>query len=137
MPTPCGVPLWSRSPCPKLHATHVRAGAREPGSGAGSGSEHTSCARRRRSQPARCRCVAVRTYTPRVTIAHFTLRLVSRRMLAPTVAHLAFARDDGLPLDFIPGQFIQVHFEYADGSPARRSYSLATIRAPGDAPDGT
>mgnify|MGYP001344734236 CR=1 FL=1 len=74
---------------------------------------------------------------PRVTIAHFTLRLVSRRMLAPTVAHLAFARDDGLPLDFIPGQFIQVHFEYADGSPARRSYSLATIRAPGDAPDGT
>lgn len=59
--------------------------------------------------------------------ALFPLKLASRRMLAPTVAHLAFSRDDGLPLDYIPGQFIQVHFEYADGSAARRSYSLATI----------
>ena len=57
---------------------------------------------------------------------HFPLKLVSRRMIAPTVAHLSFLRDDGLPLDYIPGQFIQVHFSYADGSPARRSYSLAT-----------
>ena len=60
--------------------------------------------------------------------ALFPLKLVSRRMLAPTVAHLAFTRDDGQPLDFIPGQFLQVHFQYADGTPARRSYSLATIR---------
>ena len=58
-------------------------------------------------------------------------------MLAPTVAHLSFVRDDGQPLDFIPGQFVQVHFEYADGTATKRSYSLATIHdhtaGPGDA----
>jgi len=59
--------------------------------------------------------------------ALFPLKLVSRRMLAPTVAHLAFTRDDGQPLDYIPGQFLQVHFDYADGTATRRSYSLATI----------
>ena len=48
-------------------------------------------------------------------------------MLAPTVAHLSFERDDGQPLDFIPGQFVQVHFHYADGTATKRSYSLATI----------
>lgn len=48
-------------------------------------------------------------------------------MLAPSVRHLAFARDDGAPLDFIPGQFVQVHFHYADGTATKRSYSLATI----------
>ena len=58
---------------------------------------------------------------------HFPLRLVGSRMLAPSVRHLDFARDDGLPLDFIPGQFIQVHFHYSDGSATKRSYSLATI----------
>lgn len=47
-------------------------------------------------------------------------------MIAPSVAHLSFVRDDGLPLDYIPGQFIQIHFDYADGTQARRSYSLAT-----------
>jgi ferredoxin-NADP reductase len=65
------------------------------------------------------------------------LKLVGRRMLAPTVAHLAFVRDDGQPLDFIPGQFVQVHFHYADGTATRRSYSLATIHdhaiGPGEA----
>ena len=58
-------------------------------------------------------------------------------MLAPSVAHLTFTRDDGQPLDFIPGQFIQVHFHYADGTATKRSYSLATIHdhalGPGDA----
>ena len=58
---------------------------------------------------------------------HFPLRLVSSRMIAPSVRHLAFARDDGAPLDFIPGQFVQVHFTYADGTATKRSYSLATI----------
>ncbi len=48
-------------------------------------------------------------------------------MLAPTVRHLVFTRDDGLPLDFIPGQFVQVHFHYEDGAATKRSYSLATI----------
>lgn len=57
-------------------------------------------------------------------------------MIAPTVAHLELVRDDGEPLHFNPGQFIQVHFEYADGTPTKRSYSLATVRGrearPGD-----
>ncbi|MBW8311478.1 MAG: ferredoxin--NADP reductase [Rhizobium sp.] len=68
---------------------------------------------------------------------HFPLRLVGSRMLAPSVRHLAFARDDGQPLDFIPGQFIQVHFNYPDGTPTKRSYSLATMHdhalGPGEA----
>ncbi|TZF90099.1 ferredoxin--NADP reductase [Lysobacter lacus] len=55
------------------------------------------------------------------------MQLVSRRMLAPSVGHYAFVRGDGQPLDFIPGQFIQVHFQYADGTATKRSYSLATI----------
>ncbi len=58
-------------------------------------------------------------------------------MLAPSVGHYSFVRDDGLPLDFIPGQFIQVHFSYADGTATKRSYSLATIHdhamGPGEA----
>ena len=65
------------------------------------------------------------------------MKLVSCRMIAPTVRHLAFVRDDGQPLDFIPGQFVQVHFHYEDGTPAKRSYSLATIHdhamGPGEA----
>ncbi|MUV13175.1 ferredoxin--NADP reductase [Lysobacter sp. HX-5-24] len=48
-------------------------------------------------------------------------------MIAPTVAHLSFVREDGQALDFIPGQFLQVHFHYADGTGTKRSYSLATI----------
>jgi ferredoxin-NADP reductase len=58
-------------------------------------------------------------------------------MLAPSVRHLDFVRDDGQPLDFIPGQFIQVHFTYPDGTATKRSYSLATIHdhalGPGEA----
>ena len=49
-------------------------------------------------------------------------------MLAPSVAHLAFHRDDGQPLEFVPGQFLQVHFHYGDGTATKRSYSLATRR---------
>jgi NAD(P)H-flavin reductase len=72
-----------------------------------------------------------------LAITHFPLKLVARRMLAPSVAHLSFVRDDGQPLDFIPGQFVQVHFHYADGTATKRSYSLATIHdhalGPGEA----
>ena len=60
-------------------------------------------------------------------------------MLAPSVGHYQFVRDDGQPLDFLPGQFIQVHFDYADGTATKRSYSLATIHdhamGPGEAVD--
>lgn len=56
----------------------------------------------------------------------FPIRLLSARPLAPTVYHYVFERSDGDALDFVPGQFIQLHFEYADGTAAKRSYSLAT-----------
>src|SRR3546814_3006264 len=57
-------------------------------------------------------------------------------MLAPSVAHLGFQRDDGLPLEFVPGQFLQVHFHYGDGTPTKRSYSLATRNDTVPAGDG-
>jgi ferredoxin-NADP reductase len=57
----------------------------------------------------------------------FKLRLVASRMLAPAVRHLEFERADGQPFAFVPGQFIQVHFHYADGKPTKRSYSVATV----------
>ena len=60
-------------------------------------------------------------------IQQYPLRLVGSRMLAPSVRHLSFVREDGAALDFIPGQFIQVHFNYGDGTPTKRSYSLATV----------
>ena len=65
---------------------------------------------------------------------HFPLKLVSSRMLAPTVSHLVFVRDDGQALEFIPGQFLQVHFTYADGKPTKRSYSIASVREAAPAP---
>lgn len=57
----------------------------------------------------------------------FKLRLVASHMLAPSVRHLVFERADGAPVAFVPGQFIQIHFRYADGTPTRRSYSIGTI----------
>ena len=41
--------------------------------------------------------------------------------------HLAFEREDGQPFAFVPGQFIQFHFHYADGKPTKRSYSVGTV----------
>lgn len=58
---------------------------------------------------------------------HFQLRLVDSCMLAPAVRHLVFERVDGQPLAFQPGQFLQVHFHYDDGTATKRSYSVATI----------
>lgn len=58
---------------------------------------------------------------------HFKLRLAASHMLAPTVRHLAFERADGRPFAFVPGQFIQVHFHYADGKATKRSYSVGTV----------
>lgn len=48
-------------------------------------------------------------------------------MLAPAVRHLSFERADGKPFAFMPGQFIQIHFHYADGKPTKRSYSVGTV----------
>jgi len=59
-------------------------------------------------------------------IERFQLKLAESFMLAPTVRHLAFERADGAPFAFTPGQFIQVHFNYDDGKPTKRSYSVGT-----------
>ncbi|MGA9422509.1 MAG: FAD-binding oxidoreductase [Rhodanobacteraceae bacterium] len=67
-------------------------------------------------------------------VAHFPLRLESSYMLAPAVRHMAFARADGQPFAFVPGQFVQIHFSYDDGKPTKRSYSVATIGAGGGDP---
>ncbi len=48
-------------------------------------------------------------------------------MLAPAVRHMAFEPADGAPFAFVPGQFVQIHFNYLDGKPTKRSYSVATI----------
>ena len=58
---------------------------------------------------------------------HFTLRLADSRMLAPSVRHLVFERVDGQPLAFVPGQFLQIHFHYDDGTATKRSYSVASV----------
>lgn len=58
---------------------------------------------------------------------HFQLRLVDSTMLAPTVRHMAFERVDGQPLAFVPGQFLQIHFHYSDGTATKRSYSVGTV----------
>ena len=58
---------------------------------------------------------------------HFKLRLAASRMLAPSVRHLAFEREDGAKFAFVPGQFIQIHFHYDDGKPTKRSYSVGTV----------
>ncbi|HEX7348743.1 MAG TPA: FAD-binding oxidoreductase [Rhodanobacteraceae bacterium] len=59
-------------------------------------------------------------------IEHFQLKLADSRMLAPRIRHLAFERADGTAFNFTPGQFIQIHFNYADGKPTKRSYSVGT-----------
>jgi len=59
-------------------------------------------------------------------IEHFQLKLADSRMLAPTVRHLALERADGTPFKFTPGQFVQIHFNYDDGKPTKRSYSVGT-----------
>ena len=66
---------------------------------------------------------------PRTMIEHFQLKLADSHMLAPTVRHLAFERADGAPFKFTPGQFIQIHFNYDDGKPTKRSYSVGTPAA--------
>ena len=50
-------------------------------------------------------------------------------MIAPAVRHMVFERADGDSFAFIPGQFIQIHFSYADGQATKRSYSVATVGA--------
>ncbi|MGP1667225.1 MAG: FAD-binding oxidoreductase, partial [Rhodanobacter sp.] len=61
---------------------------------------------------------------------NFQLRLVESRMLAPAVRHLVLERVDGQGLMLTPGQFMQVHFHYDDGTATKRSYSVASTGVP-------
>ena len=54
----------------------------------------------------------------------FPLRLEAARKVTPSILHLEFRRADGEAFDFVPGQFINVHFEH-EGHPVHRSYSIA------------
>lgn len=67
-------------------------------------------------------------------ISHFDIRLDWARMLHPSCRHLAFRRTDGEELPFIPGQFMQLHFEH-EGEKKRRSYSIATVPCDPSKPD--
>lgn len=62
-----------------------------------------------------------------MAVIQFPLRLVCAHMIAPAVRHMVFERADNDPFAFIPGQFVQIHFQYADDKPTKRSYSIATI----------
>lgn len=59
----------------------------------------------------------------------FSLILKSYREIAPQVRHFVFERADGQSFDFVPGQFINLFFEF-EGAMVQRSYSLANT--PGD-----
>lgn len=59
-----------------------------------------------------------------MAITTFPLQLIWRRQATPHVLHLAFRRSDGAPLDFVPGQFLNLHFA-TDGGGTHRSYSIA------------
>jgi ferredoxin-NADP reductase len=56
----------------------------------------------------------------------FNLILQSAELLTPTVRHLAFTREDGAAMSYIPGQFINIHIVGNDKS-LHRSYSVATL----------
>jgi len=61
-----------------------------------------------------------------MAITTYTLKVEWAKMISPTVRHIAFSRVDGAALQFIPGQFITLHFPFEDKI-LRRSYSLATV----------
>ena len=60
----------------------------------------------------------------------FDARLVAARALSPSVRELTFARADGAPFGFEPGQWVSLVLD-AGGAELRRSYSIASP------PDGT
>lgn len=61
-----------------------------------------------------------------MAIRKFQLVLSSARMVTPRVRELTFTRDDGEPIDFVPGQFVTLHMPHEDDV-LRRSYSIATM----------
>jgi ferredoxin-NADP reductase len=61
-----------------------------------------------------------------VSLTPFELVLESARLATPRVRELSFARADGAPLGFVPGQFITFHIPHEEKE-LRRSYSIATV----------
>lgn len=59
-----------------------------------------------------------------MAIPTFPARLAWRRNVTPHVLHLGLRRADGVPLDFVAGQFVNIHFDTPDGG-THRSYSIA------------
>ncbi len=49
-------------------------------------------------------------------------------MLSPKVKHFIFRAENSPPFDYIPGQFITIHFE-REGKMLKRSYSIANVPA--------
>jgi ferredoxin-NADP reductase len=64
-----------------------------------------------------------------MAIETFPVELAWRRKVTPHILHLAFRRLDGTALEFVPGQFINVHFDTASGG-THRSYSIANPPRP-------
>ncbi|STX28026.1 phenol hydroxylase [Legionella beliardensis] len=56
----------------------------------------------------------------------FPITLVEAFMLSPNVKHFIFKADKIPPFNYIPGQFITIHFE-SNGKLLRRSYSIANV----------
>jgi ferredoxin-NADP reductase len=58
----------------------------------------------------------------------FDLSVQHTYMLTPNIIHIALKRNDGIHLDFTPGQFVTFIFENeVTGKPIRRSYSISSI----------
>lgn len=60
----------------------------------------------------------------------FDARLVTSRYLSPSVRELVFEREGGVPLDFLPGQWVNLMLPLPEGE-TKRSYSISS------APDGS
>ncbi len=58
----------------------------------------------------------------------FPVTLAESYMLSPSVKHFIFDSIQDSPFDYLPGQFITVHFE-REGKILRRSYSIANVPA--------
>jgi len=59
-----------------------------------------------------------------MAIDTFPVELAWQRQATPHVLHLAFRPADGSRLDFVPGQFLNLHFDTEAGG-SHRSYSIA------------
>src|SRR5271170_3312132 len=55
----------------------------------------------------------------------FDARVTACRALSPSVREIAFAREDGAPFDFEPGQWVSFVLPSSEGE-LRRAYSIAS-----------